>query len=278
MSFFPLTHLSNKAQIGVDEPAPFKLLNPKFVDEAVRMLSDHGPDAVILAGGCDILEKIKTQWLRPKYVVNLKSIGAMWRSGRDHEMETGALDPRKTLTEISSYQHYPTAYIPKALAQAAASVASPQIRNMGTIGGNILQDSRCPYYRGPWNCYRAGGNTCDAVRGYTYEHALWGGERCFTVSPSDCAVALVAINGLISITGKNGTRTVEAEELFSSPNYDITRMHKLAPNEIVTCVSYFNSVAATYHNKLRSFFPQSRTTQCLGFRTRQLCNRHPYGR
>src|SRR5579872_6742643 len=74
MNFLPLTHLSNKAQIGVDEPAPFKLLHPATWEEAQQMLRSFGDEAVLLAGGCDILEKIKTQWIKPRYVVNLKSV------------------------------------------------------------------------------------------------------------------------------------------------------------------------------------------------------------
>ncbi len=257
MSFFPLTHLSNKAQISVDEPAPFKLLNPKTVEEAVRMLNDHGPEAVVLAGGCDILEKIKTQWVRPKFVVNLKSInnfivvdgikltGERLKEYQTHfqgknpdveykfrqDNEEFIFTARDTLFDVESSRTAPTA-----LRQAARRVASPQIRNIGTLVGNVLQDSRCPYYRGPWNCYRAGGNTCDAVRGYTHEHALWGGERCYTVSPSDTAPALVALESSVDIISPRGRRTTPIENLFVLPSFDIKSMHSLAADELIVLI------------------------------------------
>lgn len=220
MSFLPLSHLTAKSQIGIDEPASFRLLEPKSLDEAAKMLADHGPEAVALAGGCDILEKIKTQWIRPKYVVNIK--GVLSREIAPDHLSAGA-----TLTDIAK-----NAALPTALRQAAGHVASPQIRNMGTIGGNLLQDSRCPYYRGPWNCYRAGGNTCDAVRGFTHEHALWGGERCFTVSPSDTAPALAALGATAELAGSE-RKSLEIADLFALPSFDITSMHTLKPGEIL---------------------------------------------
>ena len=84
---------------------------------------------------------------------------------------------------------------------AASRVATPQIRNVGTLGGNLLQDSRCPYYRGPWYCYRAGGIQCDAHHGMNQEHAIFGGSRCYTVSPSDTAPALIALGAAVRIHG-----------------------------------------------------------------------------
>jgi xanthine dehydrogenase YagS FAD-binding subunit len=220
--FFAASRLAAKSQIAIDEPASFRLLQPKTLDEAARMLRDYGPEAVALAGGCDILEKIKTQWIRPRYVVNLKPVlGA--------EVTQSGIGAGATVAKVAKQSA-----LPNALRQAAAVVATPQIRNVGTIGGNVLQDSRCPYYRGPWHCYRAGGMTCDAVRGFTHEHALWGGERCYTVTPSDTAVALVALNATAEIFGAEGTRNLSLADVFSPPTYDITAMHKLKSDEILT--------------------------------------------
>jgi xanthine dehydrogenase YagS FAD-binding subunit len=220
--FFAASRLAAKSQIAIDEPASFRLLQPRSLNDAAHMLRDYGPEAVALAGGCDILEKIKTQWIKPRYVVNLKPI-------LSHDMFQGAMGSGLTVARIAKEPS-----LPNALRQAAAAVATPQIRNVGTIGGNILQDSRCPYYRGPWHCYRAGGITCDAVRGFTHEHALWGGERCYTVTPSDTAVALVALHARAEIFSDNEPRTVLLSELFSPPSYDITSMHKLKHDEILT--------------------------------------------
>jgi xanthine dehydrogenase YagS FAD-binding subunit len=220
--FFPATRLAAKSQIAIDEPASFRLLQPQSLAEAAKMLHEHGPEAVAIAGGCDILEKIKTQWIRPRYVVNLKPV-------LSREIGEQAVGAGATLAKVAS-----SSSLPSAVRQSATAVATPQIRNVGTVGGNLLQDSRCPYYRGPWHCYRAGGITCDAVRGYTHEHALWGGERCFTVTPSDAAVALVAVNASVEVLTHEGFKTLALDEIFSPPTYDITAMHKLKPGELLT--------------------------------------------
>jgi len=117
-------------------------------------------------------------------------------------------------------------------------VATPQIRNVGTIGGNLLQDSRCPYYRGPWYCYRAGGNTCyaDTPEGQNREHCLWGADRCVAVSPSDTAPALVALDATMVIVGPKGQREVKAEEFFIGPNIDIERMTVLEDGDVLTAI------------------------------------------
>jgi xanthine dehydrogenase YagS FAD-binding subunit len=228
MSFFlPASSLTAKSQIGIDEPASFRLLQPKSLEEAVRMLEEHGPDAVALAGGCDILEKIKTQWIRPNYVINLKPVLSKQVGTDGRTIGAGA-----TVAQVAK-----NVSLPNALRQAAARVATPQIRNVGTLGGNILQDSRCPYYRGNWHCYRAGGITCDAVRGFTHEHALWGGERCYTVSPSDTAVALVALNASAEIFSGKDKFASPLFEIFALPSFDITSMHKLKPGEVLTGIN-----------------------------------------
>jgi len=227
VSFFALSNLTAKSQIGIDEPASFELLEPRTIEEAARMMRDHGTEAVLLAGGCDILEKIKTQWVRPKYVVNLKTVSGL------NAIEGDSIGTLTTLSQVAKDKS-----LPQALREAAGRVATPQIRNVGTIGGNVLQDSRCPYYRGPWNCYRAGGVTCDAVRGFTYEHALWGGERCYTVTPSDTAPALVALGAQAEIWSwpaltPGMARRVPIEDLFALPSFDITKMNKLQPDELL---------------------------------------------
>lgn len=224
--FFAASHLTAKSQIGIDEPASFRLLQPTSLEDAARMLDEHGAAAVALAGGCDILEKIKTQWIAPSFVVNLKPV-------LSKEITALKIGAGATVAQVAK-----SPLLPTALRQAAIKVATPQIRNVGTLGGNILQDSRCPYYRGPWHCYRAGGLTCDAVRGFTHEHALFGGERCFTVTPSDTAVALVALDAqaeIFSLRSKALERR-KLSDIFALPAYDITRMHKLKQDELLVDV------------------------------------------
>jgi xanthine dehydrogenase YagS FAD-binding subunit len=119
---------------------------------------------------------------------------------------------------------------------AASRVATPQIRNVGTLGGNLLQDSRCSYYRGPWYCYRAGGIQCDARHGMNQEHAIFGGSRCYTVSPSDTAPALIALGASVTVRGTD-TREMPLEELFMPPGENITVMHRLMPGSVLSQIS-----------------------------------------
>jgi len=126
------------------------------------------------------------------------------------------------------------------LARAAARVASPQIRNAGTLGGNLCQDARCWYYRAGVDCYRAGGNNCyaDTPQGQNREHCLFGAARCIAVSPSDVAPAVVALEAVIVVASDAGSREVPAEEFFIGPSVDITRMNVLKHGEIVTAVRF----------------------------------------
>src|SRR5690606_1432867 len=112
------------------------------------------------------------------------------------------------------------------LADAAASVASPQIRNQGTIGGNVSQDCRCWYYRGGFDCYRAGGNTCyaDTPTAMNHDHCLFGADRCITVNSSDVAPALIALDAQFVIRNASGERVIPAQEYFVGPNIDIRHM------------------------------------------------------
>jgi len=119
-----------------------------------------------------------------------------------------------------------------------AHVASPQIRNAGTIGGNASQDARCLYYRYGLPCYRAGGNTCfaDTPEGINREHALFESDRCVAVSPSDGAPALVALDAKFVLQSSSGERVVGSEEFFVGPKVDIIHMTSTKPEEILTAI------------------------------------------
>jgi xanthine dehydrogenase YagS FAD-binding subunit len=121
---------------------------------------------------------------------------------------------------------------------AAESAASPQIRNQGTIGGNVSQDTRCWYYRSGWSCYRAGGNICyaDTPEAINREHAILGADRCVAVNPSDTAPALMALGASMVVRSANGERVVNAEDYFVGPGTDITRMNVLQPGELLTAI------------------------------------------
>jgi xanthine dehydrogenase YagS FAD-binding subunit len=216
--------------IVFDEPAPFKLLSPRTLDEAVELSAQHGANAALLAGGCDLLDQLKHNWRRPAYVINLKGIGGLKGISQDsNQLKIG------TLTQLDEVEHDSTiAKVFPALQMGAGRVATPQIRNMGTVGGNLLQDSRCSYYRSGFNCYRAGGIVCDAHHGLNAYHAIVGGDRCYTVTPSDLAPVMAALNATVTIRSPGRTDEMKAVDLFVPPSKNIRRMTCLEPGQVLT--------------------------------------------
>src|SRR5271169_5208506 len=202
----------------------FELYQPTQLDDALALLDRYGKDGWKMAGVIDI-----------SGIAALKGV----RETADG-VEIGALT---TLTEIERNPVIRAKY--RVLADAAQRVASPQIRNTGSIGGNLAQDARCWYYRYGLPCYRAGGNTCfaDTPEGVNREHALFDADRCVAVSPSDTAPALVALDAKMVIKSSKGERVASAEEFFIGPKTDITRLTSLKPEEILTAVRIPNSWA-----------------------------------
>jgi len=187
-----------------------------------------------MAGGNDSLSWFKERIKRPKVVIDISGIAALKGIRETPEgVEIGSLT---SLTEIERNSVIRSKY--RVLADAARRVASPQIRNTGTLGGNLAQDARCWYYRYGLPCYRAGGNTCfaDTPEGVNREHALFDADRCVAVSPSDTAPALVALDAKMVINSSKGERVASAEEFFIGPKTDLTRMTQLKPEEILTAV------------------------------------------
>src|SRR5438876_7177732 len=234
-----------------DVIAAFELFQPATVDDAVRLLDQHGADALVLAGGLDSMDWLKDRLKRPRYVVDLSQIKEL-RGVRDVAggLEIGAMTP---LTEVV---HHPLVKDKFGLLmQAAELVASPQIRTQGTIGGNVSQDTRCWYYRGGWNCYRAGGNICyaDTPTAINREHAIFDADRCVAVHPSDTAPALVALDAQMVIKGPKGERVIPAEEYWIGPGIDITRMNVLQPGELLTAIRIPSTMAGAqfYFEKVR---------------------------
>ncbi|HUQ52160.1 MAG TPA: xanthine dehydrogenase family protein subunit M [Gammaproteobacteria bacterium] len=217
-----------------DMMSAFELYQPDTVEGAVELLGRFGADGWALAGGNDSYDWFKDRIKRPKQVVDLSGIAALKgiRETADG-VEIGALT---TLTEVERSSVIQNRY--KLLADAARRVASPQIRNSGTIGGNVAQDARCWYYRYGVDCYRAGGNTCyaDTPEGQNREHCLWGADRCVAVSPSDTAPALVALDATMVVLGPGGQREIKAEQFFIGPNIDIERMTVLEDGDVLTAI------------------------------------------
>ena len=212
----------------------FELYQPSSVDNALDLLEQFGADGWPLAGGQDSYDWFKDRTKKPKAVIDLNSITEL-RGIRETEdgVEIGALT---TLTDVINNDIIKSQY--GLLASAAGRVASPQIRNMGTIGGNLCQDARCWYYRYGLDCYRAGGNTCyaDTPQGMNREHCLYEADRCVAVSPSDTATAVVALDGSMVIRNKSGEKVVKAEEFFVSPAVDIIHMTILKPGDLLTAI------------------------------------------
>jgi xanthine dehydrogenase YagS FAD-binding subunit len=217
-----------------DPMLSFELLQPTSVDDAQRLLAQHGQDAWILAGGMDSFDWLKDRIKRPKVVVDLSGVQEL-RGVRESSdgIEIGAMT---TLTEVATNRSIKQRY--GLLAQAAGLVASPQIRNQGTLGGNVSQDARCWYYRAGWPCYRASGNICyaDTPVGRNREHAILGADRCVAVNPSDTAPALIALDAKFVIRTSKGDRIVDAEDYFIGPDIDITRLHILRPGDLLTSI------------------------------------------
>ena len=217
-----------------DVMAAFELYQPNSVAEAQKLLEQHGSDAWVLAGGLDSFDWLKDRIKKPKAVIDLSGIEELRgvRTTADG-VEIGAMT---TLTEVADHPTIKQKY--DLLTQAAELVASPQIRNQGTIGGNVSQDTRCWYYRGGWPCYRAGGNICyaDAPEGRNREHAILHAARCVAVNPSDTAPALIALDAKFVLRTRKGERVVDAEDYFIGPDIDITRLHILQPGDLLTAI------------------------------------------
>ena len=219
----------------------FELYQPTDLDNAVDLAGKLGADGWAVAGGQDSLDWFKDRAKRPTALVDLNRVPGLKgiRETADG-VEIGALT---TLTEIETNPIISGQY--KLLADAAAKVASPQIRNVGTIGGNVCQDTRCWYYRGGIDCYRAGGSTCyaDTPEGMNREHCLFGADRCIAVTPSDTGPALVALDASMVIRNSDGESVVAAEDFFIGPDVDIERMTVLQPGDILTSIRIPNTWA-----------------------------------
>ncbi|MGH9481437.1 MAG: FAD binding domain-containing protein [Terriglobales bacterium] len=213
----------------------FDLLQPASAAEAQRLLQEHGDQAWVMAGGLDSFDWLKDRIKKPRVLVDLSGIAELRgiRAGAGGGLEIGAMT---TLTEIAEHPAIQKDY--GLLAQAAGLVASPQIRNQGTIGGNLSQDVRCWYYRDGWPCYRAGGNLCyaDTPMGRNREHAIFGGNRCVAVHPSDTAPALIALEARLVVQTPKGEQVVEAEDYFVGPEREITRINILQPGSLLTAI------------------------------------------
>jgi xanthine dehydrogenase YagS FAD-binding subunit len=229
----------------------FELFQPTSVDDALALQSRYGAKAWVLAGGLDSFDWFKDRIKRPEVVIDLSQVKELRgvRPAGD-AVEIGAMT---TLTEVVRHPMIREKF--SILPDAAEAAASPQIRNQGTIGGNVSQDARCWYYRGGWPCYRAGGNICyaDTPTGLNREHAILDADRCVAVNPSDTAPALIALDAKFVVRTPKGERVVDAENYFIGPGTDITKMTILQPGDLLTSVRIPSTWAGSqfYFEKVR---------------------------
>src|SRR6188508_106399 len=236
----------------------FELFQPTSVSDALGVLNRHGADAWVMAGGNDTFDWLKDRIKKPRVVVDLTMVNEL-RGIKDAGggLEIGATT---TLTEIANNalvkERFPL------LAQAALLVASPQIRNVSTLGGNVSQDARCWYYRAGWPCYRAGGNICyaDTPTSINREHAIFNADRCVAVNPSDTAPALIALDAQFVIKNGDRERVVGADEFFVGPGIDITKLTSLQPGDLLTAIRIPSTWAGKGH-----YFEKVRDRQVWDF-------------
>jgi len=211
-----------------------ELFQPTQVEDALSLADRFAERGWLVGGGQDTYGWLKDRTKTTEALIDLSAISSL-RGIKETEdgLEIGALT---TLSEIGGDLKIQRSY--SLLSQAAEVVASPQIRNIGTIGGNISQDVRCWYYRRGLSCYRAGGNLCyaDTPEGMNREHALFETSRCVAASASDTAPALVALNATMVIKSTQGERMLSAEDYFVGPSIDIQNTTALRPGEVLTAV------------------------------------------
>ncbi len=215
---------------------PFRHINAGSIEEACDLLNRYDGKARINAGGSDLLLTLKDS-IFPEYpeaVINIKKIPDMdYISEDDNYIKIGPLTTLDSIcrSDLLTYK-YPV------LVEAAKTVASPQIRNIATAGGNLLQDVRCWYYRysgkigGPLKCLRKGNGPCLAIKGDNRYHAIVGGKKCYAVCPSDMATALTVLDATVTLVSIRGERKIPVQDIYSPLHTNVEK------NEIIKEISF----------------------------------------
>jgi xanthine dehydrogenase YagS FAD-binding subunit len=215
---------------------PFAYVRPTSLDDATARLAKPGARAC--SGGTDLLGCLRDEVFDADTVISLRALAGA--PGIPADITTAgkgvSIGALTTLSDISRDGHLRSRYA--ALAEGAGAAASPQLRNQGTLGGNLCQRPRCWFYRGEYPCARKGGETCFAIQGDNRYHCIFGGGPCFIVHPSDTAPALVALGGAARIVGPGGRgRTVPLDQFFVLPSQHVTKENVLEPGEIIVEVT-----------------------------------------
>ena len=210
----------------------FAYIRARSKQEALDNLASQG--AYVHAGGTDLLGCARDEVFEVEKLVSISRLEEL--KGITHADEGGIrIGALTTISEIAASAVIRESY--PGLAQAASDVASPQLRNQGTLGGNLCQRPRCWYFRGDFHCAKKGGDMCYAVEGENRYHAIFGGDPCYIVHPSDTAPMLVALGAKVRISGTRGERSMALEDFFVLPDQDLERENVLQQGEIVTEVA-----------------------------------------
>jgi xanthine dehydrogenase YagS FAD-binding subunit len=225
----------------------FANVNARDLKDAATRLRE--PNAVAIGGGSDLLGMVKDHLVQPDILVNLKSIHGLDQiAAKGSEINIGGL---VTLDALSHDPLIRSTYT--VLAEAAESVATPQIRNVGTLAGNVCQRPWCWYYRNNFPCFKNGGTKCFSVAGENQFHAIFGGGPSFIVHPSDTAPALVALDAKFRVAGPSRERTIPAAEFFALPKVNAAKENVLAKDEVLASVHLPRATKGTrssYHKVL----------------------------
>jgi xanthine dehydrogenase YagS FAD-binding subunit len=214
---------------------PFEFVEPTTLEEVIGLLQNGGQQARLIAGGSDLLGELKDDVVHYERLVSLAGIKALQDIHQDEVgLHLGAL------VTLAQLEHEPRLQGPyHILAEAARGVATPEVRNQGTLGGNLCQRPRCLYYRSALSpCLKKSGADCPAVTGPYQDYlSIMGGHGCFSVHASDLAPVLLALAGRVTLTGPSGARTLPLEQFFAGPERDIRRENVLEDDEVLTAVT-----------------------------------------
>lgn len=207
----------------------FEYLQPETIKAASKHLQKNN-NSFPYAGGTDLLGLMKDEIIEPNQLVNLKNIGK-YNSIEYNESEGLKIGALAKLSEIEEHPIVKEKY--KVLAEAIAEIATLQLRNVGTLGGNICQRPRCFYFRGDYDCIRKGGDTCFAITGNNKFHCIIGGGPCYIVHPSDTAVALIALDAKFKVFNGKEEKLISAKDFFILPEIDDTRENILNKGDLL---------------------------------------------
>lgn len=208
----------------------FKIAQPQSLKQASSLLSEKKVGYFILAGGTDLLDEIKSGIISPEVAVDLTTIPDL-----SSIKESGSYVSVGSMTRVAELAENPVIQEKfPVLQEAALSLATPQLRNVGTVGGNLCQRPRCWYFRDPETiCRKKGGSRCFAFQGKNRYHAIFGGGVCYIVYPSDLAPALISLDAKVAISGSNGEKTLPLEEFYILPQKNVRRENILEDGEVL---------------------------------------------